>query len=144
MEVVKKKFEELSSEELFDIFKLRESVFVVEQECPYPEIDDLDKIAMHVYLKENDEILAYIRVLPQNTSFEEAGLGRVIAAKRKHGYGAQIVKIGIDVAKEYFGADAIVLDAEEYAKGFYEKEGFVPISERFIDYGIPHVRMRLN
>lgn len=102
MTLVVKHFYELSNEELFEIYKLRVSVFVVEQNCPYQEIDEADKVAIHVFLKNEDGIQAYLRVLPQGTFFNEVSLGRVIAVKRHSGLGSQILSEGIKVAQENF------------------------------------------
>lgn len=144
MELVVKHFKELSLEELVDIYKLRVAVFVVEQKCPYQEIDDADKKAYHLYLKDDDGIQAYARVLPAGITFEEVSLGRVIAIKRRCGLGSQIVNAAIDIAKEKFNAQTIKIEAQVYAKGLYEKAGFVQISEPFLEDGIPHILMELN
>ena len=74
-----KTFNELTSEELYEILKLRVDVFVVEQNCPYEEVDGLDKDAIHVYYKDNDELLAYLRVLDRGFESEDVAIGRVIA-----------------------------------------------------------------
>ena len=89
MELIIKKFDELTVNELYDILKLRVDVFVVEQECPYPEIDNKDQNAYHIWLKDEDGIAAYVRVLDKGVSFEDAAIGRVISAKRRKGYGTQ-------------------------------------------------------
>ena len=68
---------------MYEIYKLRVSVFVVEQNCPYQKVDDADKVAFHLYLKDEEGIKAYARVLPPGTVFDEVSLGRVIAPKRK-------------------------------------------------------------
>ena len=91
MDLVVKHFSNLTVEELFEIYKLRVSVFVVEQNCPYQEIDDADKVAYHVFLKDEAGIQAYVRVLPQGATFPEASIGRVIAKKRRCGLGSQIL-----------------------------------------------------
>ena len=83
MELVVKHFNELCTEELLDICRMRVSVFVVEQKCPYQEIDYADKQAYHIYLKDDQGIQAYARVLPQGVTFDEASVGRVIAVKRR-------------------------------------------------------------
>ena len=144
MELVIKRFNELTIEELYEIYKLRISVFVVEQNCPYQEIDEADKSAYHVYYKDKNGIQAYLRVLPKGTSFNEVSLGRVIAVKRKCGYGSKIVLEGIKVAKEKLNAKLIKIEAQVYAKKFYESLGFVAISEEFLEDGIPHIQMILN
>lgn len=87
MELFVKTLHELTPEELFEIYKLRVSVFVVEQKCPYQEVDDADKVAYHVWLKDEDGIQAYLRVLPKGATFDECSIGRVIAVKRRCGLG---------------------------------------------------------
>lgn len=97
-------FHELSRDELFEILKLRISVFVVEQKCPYMETDDFDKVSYHVWMKDNvGSILAYLRVLPPGCTFKDASIGRVISVKRRKGYGTMIVKKGIEVVQQMFG-----------------------------------------
>lgn len=76
MELVVKHFSELTAKELFEIYKLRVSVFVVEQKCPYQEVDDADRTAYHLWLKDADGIEAYARVLPQGAAFPTAAIGR--------------------------------------------------------------------
>ncbi len=142
MELVIKYFNELSLEELVDIYKLRISVFVVEQKCPYQEIDEADKKAYHLYLKDDTGIQAYARVLPPGTLFEEASLGRVIAKKRRCGLGSRIVTSAMKVAKEKFSASSIKIEAQVYAKSLYEKAGFVQVSEPFLEDNIPHILMK--
>ncbi len=144
MDVIIKTFDELTAQELFEIYKLRVSVFVVEQQCPYQDIDDLDKAAYHVRLTDENGILAYLRVLPAGTQFETAGIGRVIAAERRKGYGSAVLKEGIKVAKEKLNADIITVEAQTYARGLYEKAGFRQVSEEFYEDGIPHIRMELH
>jgi len=139
-----KKYNELSLDELYEILKVRASVFVVEQNCNYVDMDGFDRLAYHVFLTEGDEIAAYLRVLPKDTVYEEVCLGRVIAVKRGEGLGAEIVKEGIKVAREKFNADKIIVGAQSYAKGFYEKCGFKQISEEYMDTGIPHIKMILE
>ena len=109
MELVVKHFSELSAEELFEIYKLRVSVFVVEQNCPYQEVDDADRVAYHLWLKDEDGIEAYARVLPQGAAFPTASIGRVIAVKRRCGLGSKIVEAAIDVAKTKFRAEKLTI-----------------------------------
>ena len=142
MELVVKHFKELSLEELVDIYKLRVSVFVVEQKCPYQEIDDADKVAYHIWLQDENGIQAYARVLPQGTTFPSAAIGRVIAVKRRCGLGSKIVEAAVQTAKEKFRADKITIEAQVYARSLYEKAGFRQISEEFLEDGIPHIQMQ--
>ncbi len=139
-----KHFHELTVDELYEILKLRVSVFVVEQNCPYMEVDDLDQSAIHVYLKDENGIQAYLRVMDKNISRKYVSIGRVIAVKRRCGLGSQILREGIRQAIESFGAKEIYLEAQTYAKALYEKQGFKQISEEFLEDGIPHVKMILE
>lgn len=144
MELVVKEFSELTTDELFDIMKLRIQVFVVEQNCPFKEIDDFDRLCTHLFLREDGQILAYLRILPRNTVFDDVSIGRVIAAKRHCGYGSRIMTEGIRTAKEKYNADSITIEAQTYARVFYEKLGFTQTSEEFLDTGIPHIQMKLK
>ena len=141
MELHVKKFSELSVDELYRILKLRVAVFVVEQECPYMELDGLDPGAVHVWLEDGDGIAAYLRVLDRGVESEYAALGRVVTGKRGQGLGSRIMREGIRVAEEAFGADTLYLEAQTYAQGFYEKHGFRRVSDPFPIDGIPHVKM---
>ena len=144
MEIIVKHFSQLSAQELFEIYKLRVSVFVVEQHCPYQEVDDADKAAYHVWLQDEDGIEAYARVLPQGAAFRSAAIGRVIAVKRRRGLGSRVVAAAIDVAASKFNADKITIEAQVYARGLYEKLGFRQTSDEFLEDGIPHIQMQLE
>ena len=141
MELITKHFSELSPDELYDILKARVDVFVVEQECPYPEIDGKDKDAYHIFLRDEYGIAAYLRVLKSGVSFPEPALGRILTTRRGEGLGARIVDEGIRFAEETLGAEKIRIEAQVYAKGFYEKLGFRQCSEPFMDDGIEHIEM---
>ena len=138
MELVIKRFGELSAQELYAILQARVDVFVVEQKCPYPEIDGRDDRAYHVYLKDEEGIQAYLRVL------EKGAIGRVLAKKRRQGLATQVLAAGIQVAKERLQAEKVVLEAQTYARGLYEKAGFVQTSAEFLEDGIPHIQMTLE
>ena len=139
-----KHFNELTADELYAILRLRVAVFVVEQNCPYLDPDNLDQDAVHLWLEDGDGIEAYLRILDRGAESEHVAIGRVIAVKRRCGLGSRILKEGIQVARERFHADKIYLEAQSYAKGLYEKQGFQPVSEEFLLDGIPHVRMILE
>ncbi|WP_297433097.1 GNAT family N-acetyltransferase [uncultured Cetobacterium sp.] len=141
-----KKFEELTLEELYEILKLRSEVFVVEQNCIYNDIDGKDKTSFHVIIKENNEITAYLRVLPPGISYENASLGRVLVAKdaRGMGYAKAIVTEGINCVLRNFNTNKITIGAQEYLKDFYSEFGFKPVSEVYDEDGIPHLDMTLN
>lgn len=142
MEKKLKKFSDLSNDELYELLRLRVDVFVVEQNCPYHEIDGLDKQAYHLWLEDSDGIAAYLRILPPGAAFQEPALGRVISARRRCGIGSELLREGIKAVQELYGGVPITIEAQVYAKEFYEKAGFVQISEPFDEDGIPHIRMQ--
>lgn len=144
MQLVVKSFEELSLEELYEILKIRIAVFVVEQNCPYQEIDDKDKRSFHLYLKDEKGILAYCRVVEAEVSYKEVSIGRVISVRRNCGLGEMIVKEGIRIAQEKLQAKAIRIGAQVYAKGFYQKFGFKQVSQQYLEDGIWHIEMLLE
>lgn len=144
MELFIRKFSDLTVTELYEIYQLREAVFIVEQQCVYQDVDEYDPLAVHVFLKEDGEIQAYLRVLPRNTKLDGVSLGRIIAKKRLSGLGRRIVAEGIKVAREYFGADTIVISAQKRASAFYEKQGFVQISDEYLEDEIPHIKMKFE
>lgn len=142
MEFTLKSFDELTTKELYEILKARLSVFVVEQNCPYQDIDGMDYNAYHLWLDDNGVIKAYLRLFKMENGM--ARLGRIITTERGKGYGAMLINEGIKAAKRLFAPKAIYIEAQVYAIGFYEKAGFKVCSEEFLDDGIPHVKMLLE
>ena len=127
MKTYVKTFNELTLDELYEILKVRVDVFVVEQNCPYSELDGIDKEAYHVFLKD-----------------EDVRIGRVLSKRRRQGFGTLLLKEGIRVAKEKLNAEKIVIEAQVYARKMYEKLGFVQVSGEFLEDGIPHIKMELE
>ena len=139
----KKLFSELTAEELYELLRIRSEVFVVEQNCVYQDMDGDDQASVHLWLTDQDRVVALCRVCPAGTHMKEVSIGRVITTERGKGYGKRIMLAGIEAAKEHFGATAIEIEAQEYAKGFYEQVGFRKSSDPFILDGIPHIKMTL-
>ena len=141
MDTYVKQFNELTTDELYDILELRVSVFVVEQQCAYPELDGRDRDALHVFLKEDGKIAAYLRVMDRGVESDDVSIGRVVARDRCRGLGTAIVKEGIRQAKAVFSADRIYIEAQLYAEEFYRKLGFVRTSDVYQIDGIEHIQM---
>ena len=137
----KKTFRQLTTDELYELLRVRSEVFVVEQNCVYQDLDGDDQQAIHLWLTLGDRIVALARVCPARTHMQEISIGRVITTVRGKGYGKQIMLHAIDAAKESFGATLIDIEAQEYAKRFYESVGFKQSSDTFILDGIPHIKM---
>lgn len=142
MRLVSKTFEELTTWELYEILRARVAVFVVEQECPYQELDGSDYDSLHVFYEEDDgTVISYLRAFPREADVVQ--MGRVLTIRRGTGLGGEILKEGIGLIREHFHPQRIFIEAQVYAKGFYEREGFEVCSDEFLEDGIPHVGMEL-
>lgn len=143
MEISVKNYSELTLEDLYEILRLRSEVFVVEQNCFYLDVDGKDKYSIHVYIKEGNEILAYLRIIKPATSDIPVIIGRVLTKKEARGRGlARILMTkGIEIAKSQ--APIIKIEAQAYLKNFYESLGFKACSEEFIHAGKPHINMQI-
>ena len=138
-----KAFEELTLDELYDIMQLRTNIFVVEQNCPYPELDGKDKNCLHVFATQGGKVVAYARIVPPGLSYKEISIGRVVvhADHRKDGLGRVLIDLTLEKIEEEFGAQPIQIGAQTYLKKFYGSFGFEPVSEEYLEDGIPHVDM---
>ena len=137
-----KHFRDLSTRELYEILKTRQEIFVVEQNCPYMDIDDLDIDAVHIFSQdENGRVTACLRVFMKDPDQKVAQIGRVVTLTHGQGLGGAILHEGVRVAEQEMHAKKIYLEAQSYAIGYYEKEGFRVTSEEFDLDGIPHVEM---
>ncbi len=136
-----KTFRELTVDELYELLRVRSEVFVVEQDCVYQDLDGDDQSSLHLWLTVDDKVVALARVCPAGTHMNEISIGRVITTERGKGYGKQIMLHAIDAAVEHFDATRIDIEAQEYARGFYERVGFRQSSEPFMLDNIPHIQM---
>lgn len=131
---------ELSPKELFTIFQKRVEVFVVEQQCPYQEVDAADRDALHVCLIENGILKAYARIIAGGTAIH---FGRVLVAPgfRRSGLGQKIVAATLKEIAHRFPDQTIAISAQVYLIDFYASFGFVPTSGEYLEDGIPHIDM---
>lgn len=141
-----KTFSELSTDELYDLLKLRVDVFVVEQTCYYPELDELDRHpeTRHLLAYQNNNLVGYLRVLPKATSYPEyISIGRVAIAKmaRGSGLGHQLMKRGLSICQHNFADQSIKISAQLYLEAFYQSHGFDTVSEMYLEDGIEHIAM---
>jgi len=142
MELIIKSFAELSAREVHEMLRVRCAVFIVEQNCPYQDVDSADFDALHVFLREGDEMYAYLRIFEKDK--DTARIGKVLTTRRGEGLGGRLLKAGIEAVRQRTDKKEIYIEAQTHAIGFYEREGFVICSEEFPEDGIPHVQMRLK
>lgn len=137
-------FNDLSTWQLFDLYKLRTEVFVVEQDCPYQEVDEKDLSAFHVLGYSNKrELIAVSRILPKGISYEEASIGRVAikASYRNLGLAHLLNERSIQFIETRLNTSSIRLSAQSHLRSFYEKHQFNVVSEEYLEDGIPHIEM---
>ena len=137
-----KPFDELTLTELYTLLQLRVEVFVVEQNCPFQDIDGMDDRAYHLMgYNEAGELAAYARLFDAGISYAQVAIGRVAVglAHRRHGLGQELMQQAVAQCEVLFGAQAIKLGAQLYLKRFYEGFGFVQCGEGYLEDGIPHI-----
>ncbi len=143
MELKIKEFSELSNQELYQILEARINVFVVEQDCPYEECDNKDQNSFHLFYQKEDEIAAYLRIIPAGISYPEISIGRVLVQKeyRRKGLGLKMMQAALSFIKNNFEEDAVRISAQEYIIDFYQELGFEVVSDRYLEDEIPHFEM---
>ena len=142
-----KSFNDLTLSEFHDIIQLRLNIFVVEQDCPYLDLDDKDKIAYHFFgSTDQGKIVAYTRLFAPGDYYKEAAIGRVVVHKdfRKNKLGFELMSRSIEQVESLFNTKTIRIGAQAYLKKFYESLGFQPTGHDYIEDGIPHMYMIRN
>ncbi len=142
-----KYFKHLSVEEYFDILYLRTAVFVVEQNCPYQEVDEKDKETIHLFGRTKEgELIAVSRILPQGVSYSEVSIGRVALKKEFRGTGIadELLQKSLQFIEMEFGKQSVRISAQQYLLGYYKRHGFLPIGEGYLEDDIPHIEMLSN
>lgn len=140
MKVLVRTFNELSNAELYEIMRLRQNVFVVEQGCSYTDMDGRDVTASHVLLDGNDGLAGCCRVLPPIENGEPAEIGRFVvsAPYRRKGFGHRMMEDAVRTCKELYPTLAIRIRAQSHLAAFYGKHGFCPVGAEYMSEGIPH------
>ncbi|HBB57124.1 MAG TPA: GNAT family N-acetyltransferase [Chitinophagaceae bacterium] len=146
MRWVLKKFQELTPDELYALLRLRAEVFVVEQTCAFQDLDNKDQPSYHLLGYQQDELVAYTRLVPPGISYTAASIGRVVTspAHRKKGFGKLVMQESIKVCDQLFGKNTIMIGAQCYLIEFYSSLGFVPSGEVYLEDGIEHIEMTLT
>lgn len=151
-----KTFKQLSSDQLYQLLKLRSDIFVVEQECAYSDMDNLDRLPDCLHLIAYDDadvphsepaLIAYARLLPPDSSYEGmSSIGRVIVnpEHRIKGMGHQLMTRAVEHTLQYWPGLRIKIGAQAHLESFYARHGFRTISEPYMEDGIPHIHMLFN
>lgn len=138
------RFHELTLDELYQIINLREQVFVVEQDCPYLDVDGKDKDSIHVFIKIENKMIGYCRILPPGISYNSWSIGRVVVRpdQRRHGYGHELMASAIQwIDGQRSDQKDICISAQTYLRGFYEALGFTSTGKYYLEDNLPHMQM---
>lgn len=139
-----KSFDQLSLEELYQILRLRQEVFVVEQNCPYLDNDNKDQAGLHLLIWKNKDLAAYARLLPKGVAYSDyASIGRVVSSPkyRKMGFGRQLMINAIKEVRQRWSNDQIKISAQVYLIDFYRSYGFHEVGEVYLEDDIEHIFM---
>ena len=142
MNLVIKKFDELTAREVYELLKARAEIFVVEQNCPYQDMDGKDYDSVHIFYEDGGKVIACLRVFQRNA--DTVQFGRILTLKHGDGLGRALMEQALKFVKDTAKAKKIYLEGQTYCIGFYEKFGFEVTSDEFILDGIPHVTMQLK
>ena len=142
MKFTVKNFEELTTDELYEILRARSQVFMLEQNIHCQDMDGVDQKSRHFFFEEDGKILGYLRAF--YTDDTTMRIGRVLTTRRGVGLGADLMRRAIADIKENMTCKTIHIDAQKHAVGFYEKLGFKPVSGEFLEEGIVHIAMQLD
>lgn len=135
-------FDEFIAEHLYEVLKLRQEVFVIEQDCIYPDLDDYDKGSSHLLLMDDGRLIGYLRILPPGLKFKEVSIGRIVTPidLRGTGTGKKLVSKGLDIVFES-GEDNVRIEAQLHLENYYKKFGFITDSKPYDLDGIQHIEM---
>lgn len=139
-----KHFNDVTAPEYHKLLALRAAVFVVEQDCPYQDVDYKDKVAYHVFgLNPDGECVAVARVLPQHISYDEVSIGRIAVSQSARGTGIadDLMNRCFQFIEQQFGQQPIRISAQQYLTNFYNRHGFKQVSEMYLEDNIPHIEM---
>ena len=141
---INKYFYELTTTELYKVLKARAAIFVVEQNCVYQDLDDRDQKSLHIFYESEGEIVAYMRAFIKDETTNTVQVGRVLTKEHGKGMGCILLREGIQCIREKMNPKQIYIEAQCYATGYYEREGFRICSEEFLEDDIPHIQMMLE
>lgn len=138
-----KKFEDLKTEDIYKILKIRNEVFIVEQLCPYQDCDGKDENAYHLYLEDKGKIIAYLRILKKGVSYDQISIGRVLVHKdyRGKGIARKLMLKALNFIDVNLNEREVKIQAQSYLVNFYGSLGFKKTSEEYLEDDIPHIDM---
>ena len=138
MKLTIKHFDELTARELYEIVRSRQEIFLMEQNIVCRDYDGVDLDALHCFISEGEQVVAYMRAFKVG---DEVHLGRFLTLRHGEGMGRELMESALPIVKERLGCYKITFHAQRHAEGFYQKLGFITVSDVFLEEGIEHVIM---
>ena len=141
-----KSFSELERDELYEILRFRQEIFIVEQKSWYLDADWLDQCSLHLLVSDEGSLIGYLRLTPPGEKYSEASIGRVSIDEDYRGkrLGDHLLNMGLEKSKEVYGYGSCRISAQEYLISYYEKHGFKVQGSPYDEDGIPHIEMLLD
>lgn len=138
-----KSFDELTVPEFHEIIKARIDVFVVEQNCPYHDLDGYDEKAIHLWAEKDNMVLAYCRIFDKGIKYNETSIGRVLTSEKGRGknLGKQLIQYAVETIENRFKTSEVRISAQDYLLRFYSYFGFEDTGKKYLEDNIPHTEM---
>lgn len=138
-----KSFDELTVPEFHEIIKARIDVFVVEQNCPYHDLDGYDEKAIHLWAEKDNMVLAYCRIFDKGIKYSETSIGRVLTSEKGRGknLGKQLIQYAVETIENRFKTSEVRISAQDYLLRFYSYFGFEDTGKKYLEDNIPHTEM---
>ncbi|MCM1320554.1 MAG: GNAT family N-acetyltransferase [Bacteroides sp.] len=144
MDLIVRKFGELSAAELYEILRARSQVFLLEQRIVCQDLDGVDYRSLHCFFMEEKKVSAYLRAFCDDEDCTRVRIGRVLTVVHGKGTGRALMEQSLKAIQERLPCKTICLNAQKYAVPFYERFGFKIVSGEFLEEGIVHVAMELH
>ena len=141
-----KSFDELNKDELYEILKFRQEIFIVEQKSWYVDADNLDQFSLHLLVQNRLGLMGYLRLTPPGKKYKEASIGRVSIREDHRGkkLGDKLLSKGIKKSKQVYKSSSCIISAQEHLIAYYENHGFRVQGTPYDEDGIPHIEMLLD
>ncbi len=138
-----KNFDVLTSRELYAIMKVRQEVFIIEQDCNYLDADGADEDAIHLWAEKYGRIAAYCRIFPEGIKYDETSIGRVCTSSefRRQNLGRQMMKFALEIIASRFRTTTVRISAQDYLIKFYSEFGFKETGKKYLEDNLPHSEM---
>lgn len=142
MNLIYKKFDDLTNRQVYEILKSRSEIFLLEQNIVCQDMDDIDYEALHCFFEKEGKVIAYLRAYVYCEETNTVKIGRVITLSHGNGTGRKLFEQSLEAIKSVFSPDKLIISAQKQAVGFYEKFGFEVVSDEYMEENVAHFEMQ--